>query len=90
MAKSFRKKPLVVDAIQFDGSSKSKKACEDFCVKEKTETGQRGTFLVKTSKGKEFVKTGFWITKTEDGALSVYSKEKFEEIFEEVVEQSAE
>lgn len=84
MKKIFKQVPKLVEAIEYKGTKDSIEECKEFC-NGKTEKGQRDTLVIKTSKGKKIAKTNSWITKDDNGNLSLYSKEEFEENFEEAI-----
>lgn len=85
----FKQKPKLVEAIQYKGTKDSIEECKEFC-NNKTEKGQRDTLVIKTSKGKKIAITNSWITKNDEGNLTLYSKKEFEENFVEATENEEE
>jgi len=85
----FRLKPNVVEAVKFNGSSTNVVAIEEWI-----KTGEyrpRGistrdlrSFEITSATGEKLeVKPGYWVLKNSDGIFSIYSDDKFFELYEE-------
>lgn len=83
----YRKKPVVIEAIQFLGDSVNVKECMDFCPKLLTETYRANeTLTIPTLEGKMICSKGDFIIKGISGEFYPCKPDIFEMTYEEVVE----
>lgn len=79
MAK-FRKKPVVIEAIQFGGRNHDEVA--DFCAPHAIEVGGNWTLLIPTLEGTHTAQTGDWILKGVKGEVYPCKPDIFEATYE--------
>lgn len=78
MVGTYIQKPIIFEAIQYDGTNV--KEIQDWCLKHIEEyTG--GSIGVSTLHGVEEAFEGVYIARTNSGDLRVYPKERFEKEF---------
>lgn len=84
----YRKKPVVIDAVQFNGWNW--KECLQFMSSEKLiftqEVSKRETLQIKTLEGTMTASIGDWIIKGVNGEFYPCKPDVFEKTYEEVVE----
>jgi hypothetical protein len=81
MIKKFRKKPVVIEAMQFDGSQAGINAVKEW-VGAKAVCNMRGTLALETLEGRMDVATGAWVIKGVRGEFYACRKDIFEETYE--------
>lgn len=91
--KKFRKKPVVIEAIQFDGTHQSGVAIWDWSNQEvkpvasgRTEPGKLDGMLIYTLEGILQAKPGDWIIKGVKGELYPCKPDIFDATYEKVEE----
>ena len=83
----FRKKPVVIDAIQFLGDDKNVIECMDFCQSITKETYRaNNTLTIPTLEGKMICSKGDWIIKGVNGEFYPCKPDIFEKTYEKVDE----
>lgn len=86
MASKFRMKPVIVDAVQFDGTLDSElRVRTELRVDAILHFTRWGPILVVPTDGGElYVSPGFWVVRGVDGDIYTYKAEVFDETFEAV------
>ena len=77
----FRKKPVVIDAIQYTGSGESFEECADFCAYLFAEDKPDRTFI-HTLEGDMLVSVNDWIIKGAQGEFYPIKPDIFEQTYE--------
>ena len=85
--RSFRKKPVIIEAIQFSDELNSKEVQE--FLKDTGWNYQDGMLMIKTLEGKMFAKKGDWIIKGVKGEFYPCKPDIFKETYEEVKPNSS-
>ena len=85
----FRKKPVVIEAIQFDGSKENFREMKRVFRKKFKDCvyfADSGNMYISTWEGKMLVDIGDWVIKDTDGWLYPCKKDIFEMTYEKVEE----
>lgn len=80
MIKKYRKKPVVIEAIQWNGSNF--KEIKDFC--KKSIIDQNLNLLIETLEGDHYAKEGDYIIKGVNGEFYPCKPDIFEKTYDEV------
>lgn len=78
----FRKKPVVIDAIRFDGINHD--AVADFCAPTQIRVGGGYTLIIPTLEGDHTANKGDWIIKGIKGEVYPCKPDIFDATYEEV------
>lgn len=76
----FRKKPIVIDAIYFDGMNHDEVA--DFCVPHRIKVGGGFTLLIPTAEGEMTARKGDWVIKGAKGEVYPCKPDIFDATYE--------
>lgn len=88
MTNLFQKKPIIIEAVQFDGGNFEE--CKDFagelCMRiPDRETAGIEHLAIETIGGAKWINIWDWIVKGSGGTLSKWSDEEFKESYEAVI-----
>jgi len=84
MIKKFRKKPVVIEAIQFNGTDKSFKDINTF-TDYSIENPSEDNLYISTLEGDMSIRKGDWIIKGVKGEFYPCKPDIFKETYEEVI-----
>ncbi len=80
--KKFRKKPVVIEAIQFTGENS--KECMEFCPVAKISEGPMADLIIRTIEGDYLCTVGDWIIKDANGDFFPCKPDPFEGAYEPI------
>lgn len=83
----FRKKPVMIDAMQYDGFNREQIMKELGMTKNDVATDKYKSFLIRTLEGTRLAKQGDWIVKGVKGEFYPVKPDIFEATYE-IVEAS--
>lgn len=87
-AMKFRKKPVIIEAIQFLGDAVNLRECFHFCPPLIHETYRaNGTLTIPTLEGKMICSKGDWIIKGVNGEFYPCKPDIFEKTYEKVEDE---
>ncbi len=83
MANKFRKKPVVIEAIQFDASSKNLAILSEFVAQRTLHFDpEKEQVVIKTLEGEHIASKGDWIIKGVQGECYPCKPDIFEQTYE--------
>lgn len=77
----FRKKPIIIDAIQFRGNDKE---CIEFCPTARDPDDRKANLIIPTLEGEMLVSLGDWIIEGVNGEFYPCKPDIFEKTYEKV------
>ena len=85
MVKQYRKKPVVIEAIQFTGNDAE---CMAFCPKARYPAGRRTNLIISTLEGDHLCSLGDYIIKGVAGEYYACKPDIFEQTYEPAVDKT--
>lgn len=83
MIKKYRKKPIIIEAVQYDGSEKSFEEINTF-TDYSIENPEGDTLYIPTLEGNMLISKGDWIIKGVKGEFYPCKPDIFKETYDEV------
>jgi len=80
----YRKKPIVIEALLWDGTQRARDELKEFCGLKSYEFSGFGEFLIKTLEGTMRADIGDWIIKGVKGEFYPCKPDIFEATYEKV------
>jgi hypothetical protein len=84
----YRKKPVVIEAMQFRESFDGSLPIRDFCGRALGRIGEDGDLALRTVDGVALVRDGDWIVKDARGRFRTYRPRDFMAAYEPVIDPS--